>query len=288
MAEKGLGTGLGALFGVAALDEDKLDCVYLPISKVEPCPEQPRHNFDPDALSELADSIAEHGVISPLTVRRLASGQYQIIAGERRWRAARQAGLDKVPCLIMEADDRSATVLALVENLQREDLDPIEEAAGYEALTRRYGFTQEQCAQRVGKSRPAVANSLRLLALPEEVRALVSAGKVSAGHARALLGLNEPGDLLPLARDIAEKGLSVRQTEGAVRLLNQGRREKAPSKPESIYARALGDELTGSLGRRVRIIEGRKKGRIELEYYDSDDRERLIDALRGAGKNTKE
>lgn len=277
--EKGLGSGLGALFGEAAATEERLDCVYLPISEVEPAEGQPRDNFDADALAELADSIAEHGIISPLTVRR-TGGTYEIIAGERRWRAARMAGLDKVPALIMEADDRTAAVLALVENLQREDLDPLEEARGFDTLMNRFGFTQEQCAQRVGKSRPAIANALRLLALPEEIRELVAGGKLSAGHGRALLGLPDEESRLALAREAVERSMSVRQLEAAVKAYGKQKLKPAP-KSSAMYAAALSDELTGTLGRRVKIVEGRKKGRLEIEYYGNEDLDKVIAALKG-------
>lgn len=274
--EKGLGTGLGALFGeYAASESDRPECVYLPISDVEPDDSQPRRSFDADALGELADSIAEHGIIQPLTVRR-KDGMFQIIAGERRWRAARMAGLTKVPALIIDADDRTAAVLELVENLQREDLDPLEEAKGFETLMQRFGFTQEQCAERVGKSRPAIANSLRLLALPDEVREMISEGRLSAGHGRALLALESDSDRIRLAREAAERGLNVRQVEAAARSTPRVRTKRAPS----IYAEALSHELTGELGRRVTVVEGRKKGRIEVEYYGNEDLDKVIAALK--------
>jgi ParB family chromosome partitioning protein len=276
-SEKGLGTGLSALFGEAAAAEaDRPECVYLAVSDVEPDEEQPRKSFDPDALAELADSIAEHGVIQPLTVRR-RNGRYVIIAGERRWRAAREAGLAKIPAVVVEADDRTAAILGLVENLQREDLDPMEEAGGFAALMDRFGFTQEQCAERVGKSRPAVANSLRLLGLPEKVREMISSGKLSAGHGRALLALPTDAAMIKLAKEASERGWSVRQTEAAVRAA-----AKKPVKRSapSIYAESLSHELTGELGRRVRIVEGRKKGRVEVEYYGNEDLDRVIAALK--------
>ena len=185
-ANRGLGKGLGALLGDAALRTDTSDNLYLPISQIEPYANQPRRHFDEEALQDLADSIREHGIIQPLTVRRLSSGYYQIIAGERRWRAARIAGLAEVPAIVIEADDRKAMELALIENLQRADLNPIEEAEGYQQLISQYGMTQEQAAERVGKSRPTVANALRLLSLGPEILKLVEAGTISAGHARAL------------------------------------------------------------------------------------------------------
>ena len=188
---KGLGKGLSALLGddVIAAKDERASSLLLPISQVESCSTQPRKSFEPEALSDLADSIRIHGIIQPLTVRKLQSGYYQIIAGERRWRAARMAGLTQVPVVVIEADDRKAMELAMIENLQREDLNPIEEAEGYRVLTEQYGMTQDECAQRVGKSRPTVANALRLLGLTESVRAMVENGRLSAGHARALLTL---------------------------------------------------------------------------------------------------
>ena len=276
-SEKGLGTGLSALFGEAAAAEaERPECVYLSVSDVEPDEEQPRKSFDPDALAELADSIAEHGVIQPLTVRR-RNGRYVIIAGERRWRAAREAGLKQVPAVIIDADDRTAAILGLVENLQREDLDPMEEAGGFAALMDRFGFTQEQCAERVGKSRPAVANSLRLLGLPEKVREMISSGKLSAGHGRALLALESDAAMIKLARQAADGGWSVRQTEAAVR---SAKKKPAKRSAPSIYAESLSHELTGELGRRVRIVEGRKKGRVEIEYYGNEDLDKVIAALK--------
>ena len=213
MAEKGLGAGLGALLGEAALEDSSTDFVYLPISKVETSPNQPRKQFDEVLLRELADSIAEHGILQPLTVRKLSTGYYQIIAGERRWRAARMAGLTEVPVRIIEADDKKATELALVENLQRADLNPMEEAEGYRTLMEEYGFTQEQVSERVGKSRSAVANALRLLALPEKLRALLETGELTPGHARAVLQVKGASAKVEFARLIVWDGLSVRKAE---------------------------------------------------------------------------
>ncbi|NLV49129.1 MAG: ParB/RepB/Spo0J family partition protein [Clostridiales bacterium] len=291
MAEKGLGTGLGALFGDAALEADSVDCVFLPISKVETGLLQPRKEFSDESLEELAESISQNGIIQPLTVRKLATGNYQIIAGERRWRAARIAGLSRVPARIVEADDRSAMIIALVENLQREDLNAVEEAEGYRCLMEEYGLTQEKCAEHVGKSRPAVANATRLLTLPEKVLEMVRKGLISAGHARALLPL--PKELqIKTAKQIIDMGLSVRQTETEVkRLLSADKRKPRTLSDEqklaSIYARDLEQRLASELGRRVRITEGLKKGRIELEYYGNEDLDTIIAALRkitGGGK----
>ena len=238
----GLGRGLGALLGDDVLKAESTGSLYLPISQVESCSSQPRKHFDEASLAELADSIREHGIIQPLTVRKLASGYYQIIAGERRWRAARLAGLQEVPVIVMEADDRKAAELAMIENLQREDLNPIEEAAGFQSLMETYHMTQEEAASRVGKSRSAVANALRLLSLTPPVAKLVEEGKLSAGHARALLPLSP-----------APKGID--------------------------YAAEAQKELSSKLGRGVRIVTGRKKGRIELEYYGIDDLNDLLEAL---------
>ena len=278
MAKKnGLGTGLGALFG----DEpDIIPSDTLPISRVEPRAGQPRTIFDEPALQELSESIATHGVLQPITVRRLDSGYYQIIAGERRWRAARLAGLTEVPVRIIDADDRKAQELALVENLQRENLNPMEEAKGYRALMDDFGMTQEAVALSVGKSRPAVANALRLLALPETIADMLEKGEISSGHARALLPVTDPALQLEAAKKIVEKGLSVRQTEALAASLMKAPKKKSDKDSGSIdYAAVMGSQLTQVLGRKVNIVDGRKKGRIELEYYGADDREELLRAL---------
>ena len=274
-----LGRGLGALLGDDVLKPESGGALYLPISQVESCSSQPRKSFDEAALAELADSIRTHGIIQPLTVRRLASGYYQIIAGERRWRAARLAGLQEVPVIVMEADDRKAAELAMIENLQREDLNPMEEAAGFQALIQTYHMTQEEAAQRVGKSRSAVANALRLLGLTPAVRQLVESGDLSAGHARALLPL--PASLQEKAAEaVVAGGLSVRQTEALVKKLSAEKKpEKEPDPQRVDYTAAAQRDLTSRLGRGVRIVSGRKKGRIELEYYGMDDLNDLLEAL---------
>ena len=279
-ASHGLGKGLGALFGDDALRTDASENLHLlPISQVECNADQPRKRFDEGSLDELADSIREHGVLQPLTVRRLASGDYQIIAGERRWRAARLAGLREVPAIVVEADDRKATELALIENLQREDLDPIEEAEGYKKLMDSYHMTQEDVAARVGKSRSAVANALRLLGLCPEVRALLEAGKLSGGHARALLPLSAAMQK-KAAQEVLAGGLSVRQTEALVKKYLAKPRTKKQDDTETVnYARLAASELTSKLGRGCRIVPGRRKGRVELDYYGMDDLNDLLDAL---------
>ena len=281
--KKGLGTGLGVLFGEDRYgDENELK--LLPVGKLEPRSEQPRSVFDEDALGELAESIRRYGVIQPITARALSGGYYQIIAGERRWRAARRAGLDEIPVRVIEADDRRAAELALVENLQREDLNPIEEARGYRALIDDYGLTQEEAAQSVGRSRPAVANALRLLSLSPSVLSLVETGALSAGHARALLPIAEEGRQLASANEVVKKALSVRETERlAARVLKEAQPARA-SVREIDYAAEVARRLTGALGRRVRLLDGRKRGRIELEYSGADDREALIAELEKLGR----
>ena len=276
----GLGKGLGALLGDAALRTDTSENLQsLPISQVECNADQPRKRFDDTALDELADSIREHGILQPLTVRRLGTGYYQIVAGERRWRAARLAGLTEVPAIVIEADDRKATELALIENLQREDLDPLEEAEGYKKLMDSYHMTQEDVANRVGKSRSAVANALRLLGLCPEVRALVEAGKLSGGHARALLPLNATQQK-KAAQTVIDESLSVRQTEALVKKLTAKPRTKKETDADAInYTKLAASELTTKLGRGCRIVPGRKKGKIELDYYGMDDLNDLLDAL---------
>ena len=278
---KGLGKGLSALLGddVIAAKDERASSLLLPISQVESCSTQPRKSFEPEALSDLADSIRIHGIIQPLTVRKLQSGYYQIIAGERRWRAARMAGLTQVPVVVIEADDRKAMELAMIENLQREDLNPIEEAEGYRVLTEQYGMTQDECAQRVGKSRPTVANALRLLGLTEPVRAMVEDGRLTNGHARALLPLS-PALQETTAATILKNDLSVRQTEQLVKKLTAGKKEKPfPAGLTVDYAQEAARDLGNTLGRGCRIVSGKKKGRIELEYYGVDDLNELLEAL---------
>ena len=275
----GLGRGLGALLGDDVLQTESTGSLSLPISQVESCSSQPRKSFDEASLAELADSIREHGIIQPLTVRKLASGYYQIIAGERRWRAARIAGLQEVPVIVIEADDRKAAELAMIENLQREDLNPMEEAAGFQSLIETYHMTQEEAAKQVGKSRSAVTNSLRLLSLTPAIRQLVEEGKLSAGHARALLPLS-PAMQENAANAVVAGGLSVRQTEALVKKLSAEKKpEKEPDPQRVDYTAAAQRDLTSRLGRGVRIVSGRKKGRIELEYYGMDDLNDLLEAL---------
>ena len=279
-SQKGLGKGLGALLGDFA-DEPQEKSAYqsLPIYKVEPNPDQPRKEFDPEELENLAESIRVHGLIQPLTVREMPTGYYQIIAGERRWRAARLAKLSEVPVVVIDADDRKAMELALIENLQRQDLNPVEEALGYKTLMEDYGLTQEEAAARVGKSRPAVANALRLLGLNPEVLELVRTGSLTAGHARAIAGLKSEKKQLEAAKKVIALSLSVRQTET---LCKNMEKEPAPKKEEVFavdYVAECEKSLSKHLGRGVKIVNGKRKGRFELEFYGQEDLQTLLDAL---------
>ena len=279
-SNKGLGRGLGALLG--DFEEPKTQqspYQLLPIHKVEPNPHQPRRDFDEEELAALADSIATHGILQPLTVRELPSGYFQIIAGERRWRAARMASLREVPAVVIEADDRKVQELALIENLQRQDLNAVEEALGYQSLMAEYGMTQEEAASRVGKSRPAVANSLRLLQLNDEILEHVRAGSLSAGHARALLSIKQEKKQLSAAQKIMALGLSVRQAELLCKNMNK---EPQPEKPTVFavdYVAECEKSLSKHLGRGVKIVNGKRKGRFELEFYSEEDLQKLLDAL---------
>ncbi len=279
-SNKGLGRGLGALLGDFTEETQEQNGYRLiPLHKVEPNPEQPRQDFDEEELQSLADSIAVHGIIQPLTVRQLSSGYYQIIAGERRWRAARIAGLAEVPVVIIEADDKKATELALIENLQRQDLNPVEEALGYQTLINDYHMTQEEAAGQVGKSRPAVANALRLLSLSDEVLEMLRSGAITAGHARAILTLKSEKKQQEAAQKIAALGLSVRQAE---LLCKNMTKEPTPQKEVTLavdYVAECEKSLSKHLGRGVKIINGKRKGKFELEFYGQEDLQNLLDAL---------
>lgn len=285
--KKGLGTGLGVLFGEDSFDEAESELITLPITKVEPRREQPREYFDEAALQELADSIAQFGLIQPIVVRKLDSGYYQIIAGERRWRASRLAGLSEIPVRVIEADDRRTAELALVENLQREDLNPIEEAKGYKTLIDVYGMTQDEAAKSVGRSRPAITNSLRLLSLSEGVLELVEKGSLSAGHARALVPIADEKKQLDAANEVINRSLSVRKTEELAARMQKPSTAPQAKQPGGLtvdYSAEISKELSALLGRKVQLTDGKKTGKIELEFYGSDDREALIDQLKSLKK----
>ncbi len=281
-AKGGLGKGFGALLGESLMagEGEESGVSTLPMTLIEPNSAQPRKNFDPEAMRELTHSIAMHGVVSPITVRRAGDGYYQIIAGERRWRAARSAGLTEIPALVIEADDKTVMELALIENLQRQDLNPIEEAQGYHSLMEEYGLTQEQVAERVGKSRPAVANALRLLSLPAEAQQMLADGTLSAGHARAVLAIKDES---LRTHEALEKmaGMSVRQAEkfakGLCRPAEKPKEQAAPFAAD--YSADLAARLEGALGRRVCIEHGKTSGTVSLEFYGDEDLERLAEAL---------
>lgn len=300
---KGLGKGLGSLLGEvaveavetedsghapsAAAEESNASVRVLRLRDVEPNTAQPRRDFDEERLAELADSIAKNGILQPLAVRPVGHGRYQIIAGERRWRAARMAGLSEIPAMILDADEQHSMELAMIENLQREDLNPVEEAEGYRTLMTEYGLTQEEVAERVGKSRPTVANAVRLLALDETVLDLLKKGEISTGHARALLPLSSAAEQNTIAERIAEQGMTVRQVESLVRKLQEAEAEaekKEEAQPKAItvnYLEVLQKELGDRIGRKIKIVNGKNKGRIEIEYYGNDDLNRLADFLSG-------
>ena len=278
--KRGLGRGLGALIDDFPDVPNQEQVTMLPVQKVEPNPNQPRKLFDEEQLQALADSIAEHGLIQPLAVRSVGEGFYQIIAGERRWRAARMAGLTEVPVMVVDADDKNVMELALVENLQRQDLNPMEEAQGYESLMADFGLTQEEVAARVGKSRPAVANALRLLSLPEEVQNFVVEGTLSPGHARAVLSLRGERLQKTAAQKIIALRLSVRQAEAMCKRMAADTEKEEKKTPLTVdYVGECEKLLTRQLGRKVRIVSGKRKGRFELEFYGQDDLQRLYEAL---------
>lgn len=280
-SNKGLGKGLGALLGDFTEEPlEKSAYQLLPIYKVEPNPDQPRQDFDEEELQALSESIAIHGIIQPLTVRETSSGYYQIIAGERRWRAARLANLSEVPAVIIEADDKKAMELALIENLQRQDLNPVEEALGYQSLMEEYGLTQEEAASQVGKSRPAVANSLRLLALAPQILEKLREGKLTAGHARAILQLKTEKKQQEAAQKIIALGLSVRQAELLCKNMSKEPVQKEESNVLKVdYVAECEKTLSKQLGRGVKIVNGKRKGRFELEFYGQEDLQVLLDAL---------
>lgn len=278
--KKGLGRGLGALLGDEATRDAHNGYLSLRVAELEPNQSQPRKSFDEPALEDLADSIRIHGVITPLIVRRRASGLYQIIAGERRWRAARMAGLTHLPAIVLDADDRKVAELALIENLQREDLNSLEVAEGYRALMDEFGLTQEDVARQVGRSRPAVANALRLLALPEPIKALLTTGALSEGHARALLPITGESRQAKAAKHVIDTGMSVRQTEAYVKKLLAEQREEPEAAAKVNYLEEHERYLAEHFRRRVRIVANKEgRGRLEMEFYGSDDLETLLRGL---------
>lgn len=312
--KKGLGGGLGSLLGLEEEDIRALDAspgensvravegepdssppaaepepsgpaALLRIIDLSPNPNQPRREFEEESLEELTESIRRNGVLQPILVRRAETdpGQYVIIAGERRWRAARAAGLDRIPAVISEADEAKSAELALVENLQREDLNPVEEAKGFQALADQYGLKQEEIAERVGRSRPAVANALRLLSLEGEVLEMLASGAITAGHARALIPLS-PAEQVTLAERTASEGLSVRQVEKLAAKLSGPEPEEQPPGPVTVdYTAVLARELGERIGRKIRITSGKRKGKLEIEFYGNDDLNDLCELLRKTG-----
>lgn len=279
----GLGQGLDALFQSST--ENGLSADMLKVTELEPNRNQPRVNFDEDSLQELADSIKEVGIIQPIIVRSQATGGYQIVAGERRWRAAQIAGLSEVPVVIKELSDREVAELALIENLQREDLDPVEEAEGYRHLMSEYSMTQEQVAERVGKSRPAVANSVRLLDLPDQVRDMLRRGDLSAGHARALLSLPSDADMIRVGSMVAKKGMTVREVEKAVKREKDDLFEKKGKKTTSTRNSFLDEveiSLSEVLRRRVRVTGNETKGTLEVDFFSIEE---LADMAQRLGKD---
>jgi len=285
---KRLGKGLGALLGEQAVDSGRIGSgvTHVPVSRITPNRFQPRHTFAPQAIADLAASIAQKGVLQPLIVTPGQNGGWELVSGERRWRAAQQAGLATVPVVVREVDDRDLLEIALIENLQREDLDAIEEATGYRRLIDEFGATQAELAEHLGRSRPAVANALRLLDLPAEVQTRVREGVLSAGHGRALLGLESRRRIPELAREAVDRGLSVRQLERRVQRENRGpRRVAEPARAAELERQRIEEDLQRALGTKVAIrASSRAKGRIEISFYSLDDFEGLVERLLAAGR----
>lgn len=272
-----LGQGLDAIFGENTVSEEIIK--GLRISEIEPNPDQPRRDFDTDKLEALAESIRQHGVITPITVRKTGE-TYQIIAGERRWRASRMAGLSEIPAIILDADEQKSYELALIENLQRDDLNPIEEAEGYRTLIERLGLTQAEASEKVGISRPAIANSMRLLALPEKLQKMVKNGELSAGHGRALLSLESEKKMLEAAKVVIDKALSVRETENLVKTMSKEPKSSKKEDMVAIYIKQLEKSMSEDTGHRISISHGKKKGKLTIEYYGNEDLEKVCNALK--------
>lgn len=282
MAKKsGLGTGLDTLFEDNGFRLAQENGTVLRLTEIEPNRNQPRKEFDEQALSELADSIREHGIIQPLLVRPLETGGYQLVAGERRWRAARMIGLTEVPVVIKEMTETEVMELALIENLQRQDLNPLEEAAGYRELMTTYGLTQDQVAKRVGKSRSAVANCLRLLTVPEEIQPFLRSGQLSAGHVKALAGMSDREEMVRIAKSAADKGLSVREVERQVQSFTAPRPSSPSGEEKEAFYKELELAMNVELGRKVRIRPGRIGGTVEIAFFDQEDLRSLAYRLSG-------
>lgn len=284
IANRGLGKGLDSIF--TENTEEEKGVTMLRLADIEPRRGQPRKVFEPEALSQLAESIAANGVIQPIIVRKAKGGFYEIIAGERRWRASKMAGLTQVPVVIMDTDDRKTAELSLIENIQRENLNPVEEANAYKILLQNFDLTQETLAKRVGKSRSAITNSMRLLELPEEVLSMLSDGELSAGHARAILGLVDKSETIDVAETVVQKGLSVRATEELVRKVNAAATKPAveivhENEGEVNYLSELEKELRKKFGRKVKIFCGKKAKRIEIEFSDDNDLQALLTQIGG-------
>ena len=282
--KSGIGRGLDALFLETFEEEKRVGGVEkLKTALIDPKSGQPRRTFDPDALTELAESISTHGVLQPILVRETGNGRFQIIAGERRWRAAKQAGLTEIPAVVLDRDDLAVAEIALVENLQREDLNPIEEAGAFRSLSEEFGLTQEELSRRVGKSRSYIANATRLIELPDDVKDLVSAGKLSAGHARTLLGLRDRAMIAPLAKQCVAAGISVRELEQLVKRANRPIRE-TPDEPPKFkvdYVAELERKMTSDLGRRVKISAKGKQKTLTLFFEDNEDLDALLRRIMG-------
>lgn len=277
MKKSNLGRGLDSLIP----KEDKLEGYTIAsINEVKPNASQPRKEFDEDAISELANSIKEKGILQPLVVRTIENG-YEIIAGERRWRAAQRAGVTKVPVIVKEASDREVMELALIENLQREDLNPIEEAVAYQQLIDEYELTHEDVSQQIGKERSTITNQLRLLKLPDEAKEALIAGDITAGHARAILSIESPAEAREALRAIQKQRLSVRNTEQLIKKISKRNKKDKTTGPENIYLKQVIDELKNSLSTQVRIVDKQGKGKIEIDYYSNDELERLVSILKG-------
>lgn len=291
MKKSGLGRGLDALFADNEIDteSEQKEILKIRISDIEPNKTQPRKYFDKEKLEELASSVREHGLLQPIIVRKIGD-KYQIISGERRWRACRMAGLVEIPVILKDYDDKQVLEIGLIENLQREDLNVVEEAEGYRYLIENFGLTQEEISRRVGKSRPAVANAMRILALPKDVLKMVSDGKLTSGHARALLSLTKFCDsekICKIADDTVEKELSVRELENLAKRLERHKETLEPNnkggKAEDIYFKEIAEDLSNKWGRKVRISSackgGKVKGSVEFEFYDNDDFNNLLDII---------